>query len=154
MGTPSENEQETRVFDEQGCYIIAMLSRTAKAKAFRKALSAFMVRLRQPPGAAAKASAELKKLLAAKKAQRIEFAALELEIMQRKYPALTKRVTESLAHLYATGHISHERLGLAFGLPVGVVRKVIGYYSEAFGAPVSVEIPLQIPAPLLPETVH
>ena len=113
-----------------------------------------MVRLRQHPGAAAKASAELKKLLAAKKAQRIEFAALELEIMQRKYPALTKRVTESLAHLYATGHISHERLGLAFGLPVGVVRKVIGYYSEAFGAPVSVEIPLQIPAPLLPETVH
>lgn len=38
MMTPG-GEQEVRAFDEQGCYIVAMLAKTEQAKAFRKALA-------------------------------------------------------------------------------------------------------------------
>lgn len=36
-----------RMFDEQGCYIVAMLATTEPAKAFRKTLSLFLAQLRQ-----------------------------------------------------------------------------------------------------------
>lgn len=41
-----KGERNTRLFDEQGCYIVAMLAKTPQAKAFRKGLAAFMQQLR------------------------------------------------------------------------------------------------------------
>ncbi|HPG42171.1 MAG TPA: hypothetical protein PLI87_22490, partial [bacterium] len=38
--------RDVRLFDEQGCYIVAMLARTPQAKAFRRALARFLQEIR------------------------------------------------------------------------------------------------------------
>src|SRR5699024_2886838 len=45
LSTPG-GEQSVRAFDEQGCYIVAMLAKTEEAKAFRMALADFLQQLR------------------------------------------------------------------------------------------------------------
>jgi len=42
-----KKNREIRVFDEQGCYIIAMLAKTEQAKLFRRALAQFLKSVRE-----------------------------------------------------------------------------------------------------------
>ncbi len=45
--TTVKGQRDTTAFDEQGCYIIAMLAKTEQAKEFRRALALFLKTMRQ-----------------------------------------------------------------------------------------------------------
>ncbi|RPH99068.1 MAG: hypothetical protein EHM72_12200 [Calditrichaeota bacterium] len=44
---PQGGEQSSLAFDEQGCYIVAMLARTDQAREFRRALARFLAEMRE-----------------------------------------------------------------------------------------------------------
>jgi|GEM_PF-7076174 len=114
-----------RYYDEQGCYIIAMLAKTPQAKIFRKNLAQFLSVLRQEAVNLATMQAE--------------YDDLRLKVAQERWKRylqcseFSNSKAERLVALKSSGLLSMLELSKVFGLSVSQIYKVMNMYRQAQG---------------------
>lgn len=118
--TTAGGRQDFLCFDEQGCYIAAMLARTDQAKQFRRALARFLASMRTQ-------SAEIAERYAVMKT---ETAKMEL-FKFAEYHNLRKRDIDRIRALRP--HLSATELARLFDLTVSVMEKLLGKIRRADG---------------------
>lgn len=89
-----------RIFSEQGCYVVAMLARTDRAKAFRKSLAEFLVRHRKQYEEMQKISTTLKPVVQHLTSQTQYYVQEFARVVLYTYLTRKKIDSDKIARLY------------------------------------------------------
>jgi len=117
--------REVRLFDEQGCYIVAMLARTPQAKAFRRALARFLQEIRSREKEYAETFSSLESL-------KQQVAAMQLKQQLTRFK-FSESAGQRLVALKNTGLLSDRELGRVFKISPQNVRKLLKLYRHSAG---------------------
>ena len=124
LDTQGQN-RDIRLFDEQGCYIVAMLARTPQAKAFRRALARFLQEIRSREKEFAETFSSLESL-------KQQVAAMQLKQQLTRFK-FSESAGQRLVALKNTGLLSDMELGRVFKISPQNVRKLLKLYRHSAG---------------------
>jgi prophage antirepressor-like protein len=125
MSVQGGQNRDVRLFDEQGCYIVAMLARTPQAKEFRRALARFLLEIRSKEKEFAETLQDLNSL-------KQQVAAMRIKKLLSLYK-MTGNEFKRLADLKRTGLITDRELGVVFKMSQNKLQKLFHLQRLALG---------------------